>query len=94
MGRPVLRALIWGVAAAVSWVVGAFVVSGAWGYFHGWKADAFWGGTRPPGWNAAEELATFTTVFLAVPLSPVAFVVAAVASWRRHPGAKPPPVEV
>ena len=69
------------------------IVSGVWGYFNGWKADAFWGGTRPPGWNAAVDRAMITTFFAWIPLSPVAVVVAAVASCWRRPGGKPPPVE-
>ena len=92
-GGRILRALGWGAIAAVAWVVGMFVVTGAWGYVFGWKADEFWGGTRPPGWNAAADRAMITTIFAWIPLSPLAFVVGAMVSCRRRPGGKPPGIE-
>lgn len=87
--RPVLRAMTWGAIAAGTWLVGAFVVSGALGYFYGWNGGSYLGNS-PPGWKAAEDRALLMTIFGWLPLSPVAFLAGCVASRRRRAGGKPP----
>lgn len=92
MGGAILRSLIWGVIAAALWLAGAFILTGAWGYFRGWKADEFLGGARPPGWRAAEDMAVLMTILVWAPLSPVAFIAGAVLEWRKT-GGKPPVID-